>query len=66
MQIKSLLDDLPQSSSVAITDAANLPKELFTHKGSGTLVKRAEKILTFTRYCLHAVVNRQELSWFFA
>ena len=29
-EIKTLLDQLPMSSSVAITSAANLPKELFT------------------------------------
>lgn len=43
-EIKTLLDALPLSSSVAITSAQNLPKELFTHKGSGTLIKRSEKI----------------------
>jgi N-acetyl-gamma-glutamyl-phosphate reductase/acetylglutamate kinase len=47
-EIKTLLDELPPSSSVAITSAANLPKELFTHKGSGTLVKRSEKFQQFT------------------
>ena len=49
-EIKTLLDQLPMSSSVAITSAANLPKELFTHRGSGTLVKRSEKdpVLHFT------------------
>ena len=47
-EIKTLLDQLPMSSSVAITSAANLPKELFTHRGSGTLVKRSEKIQCYT------------------
>ena len=47
-EIKTLLDQLPISSSVAITSAANLPKELFTHRGSGTLVKRSEKIHCYT------------------
>jgi bifunctional N-acetylglutamate synthase/kinase len=44
-QIKSLLDRLPLTSSVSITRPADLAKELFTHKGSGTLVRRGEKVL---------------------
>ena len=43
-QIKHLLDQLPPSSSVSITRPAELAKELFTHKGSGTLVRRGEKV----------------------
>ena len=45
-QIKSLLDKLPLSSSVSITRPAELAKELFTHMGSGTLVRRGERVLT--------------------
>lgn len=41
-QIKSLLDDLPQTASVSITSARRLTKELFTHRGSGTLLRRGE------------------------
>ena len=44
-QIKDLLDKLPLSSSVSITKPAELAKELFTHKGSGTLVRRGERVL---------------------
>jgi acetylglutamate kinase len=44
-QIKQLLDRLPPSSSVSITRPAELAKELFTHKGSGTLVRRGERVL---------------------
>ncbi|MEO7323634.1 MAG: acetylglutamate kinase [Dokdonella sp.] len=44
-QIKDLLDSLPLSSSVSITRPAELAKELFTHKGSGTLVRRGERVL---------------------
>ncbi len=44
-QIKNLLDRLPLTSSVSITKPAELAKELFTHRGSGTLVRRGEKIL---------------------
>lgn len=43
-QIKALLDDLPLSSSVSITRPAELARELFTHKGSGTLVRRGERV----------------------
>ncbi len=44
-QIKGLLDGLPQASSVSITRPDELAKELFTHKGSGTLVRRGERVL---------------------
>ncbi|MDV3254248.1 MAG: acetylglutamate kinase [Lysobacter sp.] len=44
-QIKQLLDRLPLSSSVSITRPAELAKELFTHKGSGTLVRKGERVL---------------------
>ncbi|MGO1721029.1 MAG: acetylglutamate kinase, partial [Luteimonas sp.] len=44
-QIKGLLDDLPLSSSVSITRPAELARELFTHRGSGTLVRRGERVL---------------------
>ncbi len=44
-QIKDLLDRLPLTSSVSITRPAELAKELFTHKGSGTLVRRGERVL---------------------
>ncbi len=43
-QIKDLLDKLPLASSVSITKPAELAKELFTHKGSGTLVRRGERV----------------------
>jgi bifunctional N-acetylglutamate synthase/kinase len=46
-QIKDLLDDLPLTSSVSITRPSELAKELFTHKGSGTLVRRGERVLSY-------------------
>ncbi len=49
-QIAALLRDLPLSSSVSITRPAELARELFTHKGSGTLVRRGEKVLRFTSW----------------
>src|SRR5579884_403053 len=49
-QIKALLDRLPPTSSVSITRPAELARELFTHKGSGTLVRRGEKVYTYTSW----------------
>ena len=49
-QIKDLLGKLPLTSSVSITRPADLAKELFTHKGSGTLVRRGEKVLKATSW----------------
>jgi acetylglutamate kinase len=43
-QIHDLLMDLPPSSSLSITRPAEMAKELFTHRGSGTLVRRGERI----------------------
>jgi len=43
-QIHDLLMELPLSSSVSITRPDELAKELFTHRGSGTLVRRGERI----------------------
>lgn len=44
-QVKQLLDRLPLSSSVSITRPSELARELFTHTGSGTLVRRGERVL---------------------
>ena len=49
-QIKDLLGKLPLTSSVSITRPADLAKELFTHKGSGTLVRRGESVLRATSW----------------
>jgi len=49
-QIKALLDTLPDTSSISITRPADLAKELFTHIGSGTLVRRGEKVIHATRW----------------
>lgn len=49
-QIKDLLDQLPLTSSVSITRPSELAKELFTHKGSGTLVRRGEKVVKYTAW----------------
>lgn len=41
-QIHDLLQKLPRSSSVSITSATNLTRELFTHRGAGTLIRQGE------------------------
>jgi bifunctional N-acetylglutamate synthase/kinase len=46
-EIKHLLDDAPLSSSVSITTPSGLVRELFTHGGSGTLIRKGEKIHHF-------------------
>jgi bifunctional N-acetylglutamate synthase/kinase len=43
-EIAELLSVLPSQSSVSITKPAHLARELFTHKGSGTLVRRGASI----------------------
>ncbi|MBB5208243.1 acetylglutamate kinase [Chiayiivirga flava] len=60
-QIKQLLDRLPLTSSVSITRPAELAKELFTHKGSGTLVRRGEKVLRSTSWDELDLVRMREL-----
>lgn len=49
-EIKDLLDQLPLSSSVSITSARDLPRELFTHRGAGTFVQRGERVLEYTSF----------------
>ncbi len=46
-QIKEVLSGLPRESSVSITRPELLPKELFTHRGSGTLVRLGEDLQAF-------------------
>ena len=44
VEIKELLAELPPTSSVSVTSPEHLAKELFTHRGEGTLVRRGEKV----------------------
>ncbi|MFQ5537581.1 MAG: acetylglutamate kinase [Gemmatimonadota bacterium] len=46
-QIHDLLMELPPASSLSITRPSEMAKELFTHRGSGTLVRRGERIHRF-------------------
>jgi len=43
-QIHDLLMALPPATSLSITSPDEMAKELFTHRGSGTLVRRGERI----------------------
>lgn len=47
-QIRSLLLGLGPEASVSITSPAALTRELFTHSGCGTLIRRGERIDRFT------------------
>lgn len=47
-QVAEILSYLPATASVSITKPAYLAKELFTHKGSGTLIRRGESIMLHT------------------
>jgi acetylglutamate kinase len=44
-QISQLLSGLPESASVSITSVDNLARELFTHRGAGTLIRVGEEIV---------------------
>ncbi|MGK7294919.1 MAG: acetylglutamate kinase [Candidatus Wenzhouxiangella sp. M2_3B_020] len=46
-QIRDMLEPLPPSASVSITSARKLTRELFTHTGAGTLVRKGESIEWF-------------------
>jgi acetylglutamate kinase len=49
-QINQLLSGLPESASVSITSVENLARELFTHRGAGTLIRVGEEILEYERF----------------
>ena len=49
-QIAELLNQLPNDSSVSITKPSELAKELFTHRGSGTLLRKGKLIKSATSW----------------
>lgn len=49
-QIHDLLMQLPPASSLSITRPDEMAKELFTHRGSGTLVRRGEAISRYSSW----------------
>lgn len=63
-EIEQLLRDLPRASSVSITTPEHLAGELFTDRGSGTLVHRGERIeahddlANLDRQSVHALLER--------
>lgn len=57
-RLTRLLEVLPSSSSVSITSPDHLARELFTHRGAGTLIQRGERVLTFDSF---ADVDRDRL-----
>ena len=48
-QINEMLQQLPDDSSVSITSAGHLTRELFTYRGAGTLVRKGEAINVFEK-----------------
>ncbi|MGA9573226.1 MAG: acetylglutamate kinase [Lysobacterales bacterium] len=46
-QINEMLQRLPDDTSVSITSASHLTRELFTYRGAGTLVRKGEAINVF-------------------
>ncbi len=44
-RVRTLLEKLPPSSSVSITSPDQLARELFTHRGSGTLLRLGERVV---------------------
>jgi bifunctional N-acetylglutamate synthase/kinase len=54
-EIKHLLDNLPHSSSVSITSSENLTRELFTHRGSGTLIRQGERVRLYEQPEFHSI-----------
>lgn len=44
IESKAILETLPLSSSVAVASPENLARELFTHKGAGTLIRMGEHV----------------------
>jgi acetylglutamate kinase len=58
-EIKKLLEGLSPTASASITSPDHLAKELFTHTGSGTLVRRGERVQRFES--LSAGIDRARL-----
>lgn len=46
-EVDSFMKEYTDDTTVAITKSVDLPKELFTHQGSGTLIRRRLKPRTF-------------------
>ncbi len=59
-QIESMLRALPDTASVSITSVENLARELFTHRGAGTLIRAGEAVVEEKRISsdLQSVVHK--------
>ncbi len=57
-RLTAMLTALPDETSVSITAPDDLARELFTHKGRGTLVRKGEAVLAFRDF---ASVDRARL-----
>ncbi len=44
LALAQLLEQLPPTSSASVTSPEHLARELFTHRGAGTLVRRGERV----------------------
>ena len=64
-QFKELLTTLPRTSSISITNADQLQRELFTHKGSGTLIRRGYHINKYTMSTVNLELLKSKLSSFY-
>ena len=60
-QISQLLKGLPDSASVSITSVENLARELFTHRGAGTLIRVGEQIVEFEKFTPELKARASEL-----
>ncbi len=49
-EIRAMLQRLPPSSSVAVASPEKLARELFTHKGAGTLIRMGERIRCYNDF----------------
>ncbi len=52
-QIDQILAKLPDSASVSVTSVENLARELFTHRGAGTLIRKGEAIIDLEEFGEH-------------
>jgi acetylglutamate kinase len=59
LRMRPLLDALPDSTSVSITSPSHLARELFTHRGAGTLLRKGERVLALDSF---DAVDRPKLS----
>jgi acetylglutamate synthase len=60
-QINEMLQRLPDDTSVSITSAAHLTRELFTYRGAGTLVRKGESINVFENTDARTLLSVKEL-----